>query len=115
MKNKVQKGSLIGGIITSLIASSCCIGPIVFALLGISSAGLLTKLEVYRPLLSVVTFLLLGIAFYFTYRKRPADECVAGSFCARPESDKWNKRILWFSTILIVSFLTFPYWSIYLV
>jgi len=115
VENKAQKGTLIGSIIAAIVASACCIGPIVFALLGISSAGLLTKLEAYRPYISVITLLLLGAAFYFTYRKRSSEKCVEGSYCARPESDKWNKRILWFSTVLIVAFLTFPYWSIYLV
>lgn len=115
MENKAQKGTLIGSIVAAIVASACCIGPIVFALLGISSAGLITKLEAYRPVISIVTLLLLAAAFYFTYRKKPAEECEDGSYCAKAESDKWNKRILWISTILIFIFLTFPYWSIYLV
>jgi len=115
IKNKSQKATLIGGVIGSLIASSCCIGPIIFAFLGVSSAGLLTKMEEYRPIVSLITILLLALAFYFTYRKKPSLECVEGSFCANPKSDIWNKRILWFSSILIIAFLTFPYWSIYLV
>ncbi len=115
MENKAQKATLLGSIIASLIASACCIGPIVFAVLGVSSAGLLAKMEPYRPIITIFTLALLGLGFYFTYKKKPASECEDGSYCANPKSDAWNKRILWFSTILIISFLTFPYWSVYLV
>lgn len=115
MENKAQKATLLGSIAASLIASTCCIGPVVFAVLGISSAGLLTKMEPYRPILTVTTLALLSLAFYFSYKKNPAAECENESYCANPKYDVWNKRILWISTILITAFLTFPYWSIYLV
>ena len=115
MENKVQKASLIGGIIASLAAASCCIGPLLFALLGVSSAGMLSNLEPYRPFMTVITLLFLGAAFFYTYKKKPASECEDGSYCTNPKADKWNKIILWTATLVILSFLTFPYWSIYLV
>jgi mercuric ion transport protein len=61
-----------------------------------------------------VTIIFLTIAFYQTYKKKPALECVEGSYCANPNSEKINKTILWISTVLIIGFLSFPYWSIYL-
>ena len=59
----------IGSIFSAFIASLCCVGPLVFALLGIGGAGLLVKFEPYRPYFTVATFALLGAGFYFTYRK----------------------------------------------
>lgn len=115
MGNKTQKVTLIGSIITSILASACCIGPVLFAVLGVSSAGMLSKMETYRPIISVITLALLVAAFYFTYKKKPAEECKDGSYCANPKSDIWNKRILWLATVMIFGFLTFPYWSIYLI
>lgn len=115
MENKAQKATLIGSIVASLIASACCIGPVIFAVLGVSSAGLLTKMESYRPLITLITLFLLGVSFYFTYRKKASSECDSDSYCANPKSDIWNKRILWIATVLIIAFLTFPYWSIYIV
>ncbi len=115
MENKAQKASLIGGIVASLAAASCCFGPLLFALLGVSSAGMLSKLEPYRPYMTVITLIFLGTAFFYTYKKKPASECEDGSYCANRKADKWNKIILWMATFIILSFLTFPYWSIYLV
>ena len=45
MQDKAQKATLVGGVIASLLASACCIGPIIFAVLGVSSAGLLSQME----------------------------------------------------------------------
>ncbi len=115
MSSKTQKATLIGGILASLAASICCIGPIIFAVLGVSSAGMISKFEAYRPLMIVVTIAFVAVAFYQTYKKKPAEECVEGSYCANPKSDKMNKVILWIASTLILGFITFPYWSIYLV
>lgn len=67
--NNVHKTTLIGSILTAILASICCIGPIVFAVLGISGAGFILKFEVYRPLFIILAVGLLGTAFYFTYEK----------------------------------------------
>ena len=114
MSSKTQKATLVGGVLASLVASICCIGPI-FAVLGVSSAGMISKFEAYRPIMIAVTVIFVGVAFYQTYKKKPAQECIEGSYCATPKSDKWNKAILWASSVLILGFITFPYWSMYLV
>lgn len=115
MENKKTKGLLLGSVVASLFASACCIGPIIFAVLGLSSAGLLSKFDPYRGLIASVAIVLLATSFYFTYRKKPIDECSADSLCANPKSDTWNKRILWAATIMILAILTFPQWSLLLV
>lgn len=115
MENKAQKATVVSGIFASIAAVSCCIGPVLFAVLGVSSTGVLSKMEPYRPYLTILTIILLGAAFYLTYRKKEAEECKTDSYCANPKADKWNKIILWSATVLILAFLTFPYWSIYLV
>ncbi|WP_419168266.1 mercuric transporter MerT family protein [Halobacteriovorax sp.] len=115
MENKAQKATLVGGMIASITAASCCIGPVLFALLGFSSAGLLTKMEPYRPYLTILTLVLLGLSFYFTYRKKATEKCDPDSYCASPQAERWNKFVLWSVAILTLVFLTFPYWSIYLV
>jgi len=113
MENKVQRATIFGGIITSVVASACCIGPVIFGLLGISSAGLLSQMEPYRPILSVIAVLLIVVAFFLTYKKKKLVECREDSYCVNPKSYVWNKRLLWIATFLVFAFLTFPYWGGY--
>jgi len=46
------RGALATGGVAALLASTCCLGPLVLAALGVSGAwiGNLTALEPYRPL-----------------------------------------------------------------
>jgi mercuric ion transport protein len=61
--NSTRNASLGGAIAAAVAASACCIGPLVFALLGIGGAGFLVALEPYRPVFTVVTVGLLSIGW----------------------------------------------------
>jgi copper ion binding protein len=101
----------IGAIVSAFLASLCCIGPVMLALLGLGGAGAFIALETYRPYLIGVTVVLLGTAFYFTYRKREV-VCADGR-CELHSAGKWAKAALWIATLVIAFFLVFPYfkWS----
>ena len=109
-KDKAKR-SLIGAIIAAVVASICCVGPLVLLALGIGGAwaGNLTALEPFRPYFMALTFLFLGYAFYRIYRKPKAEDCEPGSYCANPRSDKINKMALWSVTILILILFSVPY------
>ena len=96
-----------GSIISAIVASICCIGPIFLAVIGVGGAGLFSKFESLRPYFIVITVALLGSAFYLAYRKREV-ECEDGS-CELRSAGKWNKIALWVATVLIVFFFAFPY------
>jgi mercuric ion transport protein len=110
----------ISSIFSAFIASACCVGPLVFALLGIGGAGLLVKFEPYRPYFIVVTFALLGTGFYFTYRKpkaaAPTTAVEGGPECAcpAPRANRAGKIMLLVATVLVLAFLSFPYLAPYL-
>lgn len=108
MKATKQKATLIGSVVAGFLASICCIGPVVFAILGLSGISFIQKFEEYRSLFIIVAVSLLGLAFYFTYKKKPAKDCVPDSYCANPKSDRVNKIVLWGVTILIGFFILFP-------
>jgi mercuric ion transport protein len=108
MKDGTQKASLVGGLVAGFLASICCIGPVVFAIIGVSGISFIQKFEEYRSVFIGLAALLLGVAFYFTYRKKPAEECEPESFCANPKSDRINKIVLWVATVLIALFIFFP-------
>ncbi len=101
-------GSLIGAI----LASSCCIVPLVLVTLGASGAwiGNLTGLEPYKPVFALITFAFLGFGYWQIYRK-PAMACKEGSYCASPASDRIVKGALWVATALVVLALTIDFWA----
>ncbi|MBI3365810.1 MAG: hypothetical protein HY033_13000 [Ignavibacteriae bacterium] len=59
-----------GGAVAAVVASLCCIGPVLVAGIGIGSLGAFAVFENYRPYLIGATVLLLLGAFYLVYRKR---------------------------------------------
>jgi len=100
--------SLTGSVLTAFLASLCCIGPLVFALLGIGGIGFATALKAYRPYFIGLTALFLGLAFYFAYSKKKIT-CGDGTVCKVPRAGKWNKIALWIATAVVAFFLAFPY------
>lgn len=106
--NHAQKASLAGSLVSAFLASICCIGPVIFAILGVSGAAFVQKFERYRPAFLVISILFLGVSFFFAYRKKPANQCEAGSYCAHPSSGRINKIFLWVAVALILFFIFFP-------
>lgn len=62
---------------------------------------MMTLLEEYRPLLMVVTFVFLGVAFYLTYRPR-------AQAAGRSGWVMFNKIMLWAVAVVAVVMLCFP-------
>ena len=107
-------GLTIGGAIAAaLAASACCLGPLILAMIGLGGAGAALALQPYRPYLLMLTGVLLGGAFYTTYR-RPVGDCRPGDSCAMPAAGRAGKVMLWVATVFIVLAVTFPYYSAYL-
>ena len=101
-------GLTVGGVVVSgLLASVCCIGPLVLAVLGIGGASLLARFEVYRPILTVATFAMLGAGFWLAYRK---PKVVEGEVCGC-EHPKVNvgSALLWIAAIVALVFWGSPY------
>jgi mercuric ion transport protein len=106
-----RETTLLASVIAAITASLCCLGPIVVAVVGLGSFGAAAVFEAWRPYLLGLTFGLLGLGFYFTYRK-PEVHCADGSVCAtRPSVGRWNKILLWLATGLVIAFAAFPYYS----
>src|SRR5258708_39945763 len=101
-----------GGIAGAVLASSCCIVPLVLVMLGVSGAwiGNLTALEPFKPYFAAVTFVSIALGFWHIYfRVKP--ECIEGSYCARPQSSIVTKSALWIATGLVVLALTVNWWA----
>lgn len=113
----VRKASMFGAVGAALTASVCCVGPLVFALLGLGGAGLLVKLEPWRPAMMAATAAFLGVGFWLTYRtpKQPAADATGDACgCEKPRVNRAGRIGLWLVTALVAGLLVFPYLTPYL-
>ncbi len=103
------RGALATGGVAALLASTCCLGPLVLAALGVSGAwiGNLTALEPYRPLFLGAAL----VAMYFAWRRifRPAQDCQPGEVCAVPQVHRAYRIVFWIVAALVLVALAFPY------
>ena len=111
-----RKGLLASGsVIGAILASACCILPVVFLSLGIGGAWMsnLTALAPYQPLFLAFTLAMLGIGFYKVYRKPKsacrANACDVDGYCGTPLAERVIKIALWGATALVVLVLAWPY------
>ena len=110
---QVARLGMAASVATAFGASICCIGPIVAVMFGMTSLAALSKYEPLRPIFGAATAVLLGVAFYLTYRK-PAAECAPGSLCETQginRMQKINRAALWIATVVALIVFTFPTWS----
>ena len=102
--------AVLGASAAAIGASVCCVVPLVLVLLGISGAWIanLTALDAWRPWLSGVTLICLGLAFRGLYG--PASRCSTNGSCAEPSGLRRRRRWLWIATVAIALLLLFPYY-----
>ncbi|MFZ3184342.1 MAG: mercuric ion transporter MerT [Pseudomonas sp.] len=102
-------GALFAGGLAAILASTCCLGPLVLITLGFSGAWIsnLTVLEPYRPLFIGAAL----VALLFAYRRifRPIQACIPGEVCAIPQVRITYKLLFWLVTALVLVALGFPY------
>ena len=101
------------GLFGAVLASSCCIVPLILVALGVSGAWIsnLVALEPYRPLFLAATFTLLVLGFLRVYGREANKECAEGAYCARPESAVITKSVLWLAAGVAVAALSVNWWA----
>ncbi len=97
-----------GAIAAAVVASSCCILPLVFGAAGISTVALAGTFESARPYVLGVTAVLLGLGFYYSYFRKPS--CEPGDACETPQRglQRTNRTLLWLATAAVEAFAFFP-------
>lgn len=108
-ETKTGRGALFAGGVAAILASTCCLGPLVLLTLGISGAWIsnLTLLEPYRPIFLGAAVVALFLAWHRIYRSKA--ECKPGEVCALPQTRRAYKIIFWVVALLVLIALTFPY------
>lgn len=104
------RGALFTGGVAAILASTCCLGPLVLVSLGVSGAwiGNLTALEPYRPIFLGVALAALLFAWRRIFRP-PQQACEPGQVCAIPTVRRAYKVIFWAVVVLVLVALAFPY------
>ena len=103
------RGALFTGGLAAILASTCCLGPVLLISLGIGGAwiGNLTLLEPYRPIFIAVA--LLALFFAGRHIFRPVQACEPGEVCAIPQVNTTYKTLFWVVAALVLIALVFPY------
>jgi mercuric ion transport protein len=99
---------LVGGL-AAILASTCCLGPLILVTLGLSGAwiGNLTKLEPYRMYFVGFAFVALLLAGLRIFRRARA--CEPGEVCALPRTHRVYKVLFGIVSVLVLIALVYPY------
>jgi len=101
---------IVGAVITAFLASTCCLGPLLFLIFGVS-VGSLSFLHIFAPyhmyfsIVAILIIVYLWGNWFFKLRKKPVCE---GSIC------KNYVKYLTIGTIFVAILVTYPYWAQYL-
>lgn len=104
-----EKIGIIGATATAVVASICCIGPVVLAGLGIGAVTAAQQFAPFRPYFLTLTAIFLGFGFFFAYRKPKNEPCV-GEVCEPSGITRWGRPLLWIATVIVLALVTFPYY-----
>ena len=108
-KKGSESAALVAGGLAAVLASTCCLGPLILVALGFSGAwiGSLSALEPYRPWLIGVALVALFLAGRRIFR--PASACKPGEVCALPAARRAYKILFGAVTGLVVVAVAYPF------
>ena len=95
-------------IITAILASLCCIGPLAVLFLGSTFIGLFSIFEPLRPIFGILSVITLVIAYSKIFKEGKADCCNTEEL---KKSFSKQKRILKSITPIVFVLLAFPYFT----
>src|SRR5260221_3000094 len=101
-----------GGLIAALLASSCCVLPLVLVTIGVSGAwiGNLTALEPYNPIFAGFAIAAIGLGFWQGYVRTPR-ACASGVDCSTPRPQALTQGVLVVAAALTSIALTTSWWA----
>ena len=119
MDNKIIKSDktkkkiiATGGLFGAIVASTCCVLPVILFAVGISGAWIsnLVSLARYKPFFIMLSLVFIGTGFWMVYFKPQISiPRVQSTSCYRPFSEKTIKIMLWSAVIIILIVFLIPY------
>lgn len=102
---------LVGGVLAAIVASLCCVGPLVLLSLGVGGAWVsnLTAMTPYRPIFIGITLLFLGLAFRKLYLVPQV--CKPGTPCANPSTRRNQRVLFWIVSVILMALIGFPWYA----
>ncbi|MFN2513775.1 MAG: mercuric transporter MerT family protein [Pyrinomonadaceae bacterium] len=110
---KEERLAIGGAVIAAIAASLCCIGPLLFVVLGLGAFGAAAAFQTARPYLLGAAMLLLAFGFYRTYFRR-ASACAPGEACDTKPVNRASRIGLWIALIAVLAFALSPYYVGYI-
>jgi mercuric ion transport protein len=106
--------TLTAGLLVSVTASICCLGPFALLATGVSGAWMsrLMIFEPLQPLLIVVTALLFALAGWKLFYARKT--IVKGGSCSIQLASTQQKTLFFVAGILSIILLSSEYWIVFL-
>jgi len=105
----IKERAFVGGaVVAGFLASLCCIGPLLFVVLGVGAFGAAAYLESARPFLLGGSVLMLAFGFYWTYIRR-TEQCEPGEACATKPINRMSRMGLWIASVAVLVFALMPY------
>lgn len=98
--------SSLGSLVPSFLVSTCCLGPTLYVLFGVSVGGLsiFTPLEPYRPVFMLAALGLLGYAFHHLYIRPPQFDCAEDGRSAL----KTSRVFFWIASLVFAVAALYP-------
>jgi copper chaperone CopZ len=107
---KEERLAVGGAVLAAAAASLCCIGPLLFVVLGLGAFGAAATFESARPFLLGAAVLFLAFGFYRTYFRREA-ACAPGEACATKPMSRASRVVLWIASVAVFAFALSPYYA----
>lgn len=103
------RGAPAMGSVAAMLASTCCLGPLVLVTLGISGAWIanLRVLEPYRQFFIGAALVAMFLAWWRIFD--PVAACKPDDLCAVPQVRISYKLIFWIVAGLVLVAIGFPY------
>lgn len=107
-ETKTGLGALLAGGLAAILASACCLGPLLLVMLGFSGAWIanLAVLEPCRPIFLALAL----VAMFFAWRGifRSSRSCKPGAVCAVPRVQRAYTLMFCVVAVLVLIALVFP-------
>lgn len=110
-------GTSFGANVAALLASLCCIGPVLFVTLGVG-ASFARRFEPLRPVFTILAVALIAAGFYAVYGRGearvPDATCEVNVACRAPRTRIRDKVVVWVAALIAMVLLMFPQWSLWI-